>query len=116
MGAYMFIFVYNDSSTLHSSNPTPTDTPHSHSTQKVERADVLAQRMARGLLFHGFHEPPISFPPTFKRRVRAPPPPGHYADLAALQAAYLTRRGHDGAELVPPSYTDRILVRCCLYI
>jgi hypothetical protein len=77
----------------------------------VERADILSQRMARGLLFHGFHEQRLVFPPTFKRRVRAPAPAGKYADAAALQAAFLTRRGHEGAELVPPSYTDRILVR-----
>lgn len=85
--------------------------PKSH---QVERADVLSQRNARGLLLHGFHEHPIAFPPTFNRRLRSPPPPGDYADAAALQAAYLTRRGQEGAELVPPSYTDRILVRLCL--
>ena len=82
----------------------------------MECADVLAQRMARGLLLHGFNEHAITFPPTFKRRVRSPPPPGDYADVAALEAAYLTRRGQDNAELVPPSYTDRIMVRaawCC---
>lgn len=77
----------------------------------VERADVLSQRMARGLLLHGFHEQRLAFPPSFKWRVRGPPPKGEYAEGTALQAAFLTRRGHEGSEMVPPSYTDRILVR-----
>lgn len=77
----------------------------------MERADVLSQRMARGRLFHGFQEQRLAFPPTYKRRVGAPAPAGDYADTAALQAAFLTRRGNERAEQVPPSYTDRILVR-----
>jgi hypothetical protein len=75
----------------------------------VKEKDVLSQRMAKGLLFTGFREAPISFPPTFKFRVGASAE--DYTERGALEAAYVT--GARRANAQPqwsPSYTDRILV------
>ena len=75
----------------------------------VKEQDVLSQRIAKGLVLHGFREAPISFPPTFKWRVGASAE--DYTERDVLEAAYVTGpRRADAQPQWSPSYTDRILV------
>lgn len=87
----------------------------------VKKKDVLSRRLQRGLLFSGFTEPSISFPPSFKWRVGAKA--DDYTEGAVLEAAYVTGpqsylpevdRGSSTTNTSAkwtPSYTDRILTR-----
>ena len=74
----------------------------------VKQKDVMSQRMAKGLLFYGWQEAEITFPPSFKWRVGASA--GDYTDRGVLQTAYVTRRRGETTIQWPPSYTDRILI------
>lgn len=77
----------------------------------VKEKDVLSQRMARGLLLHGFREAPIAFPPTFKWRIEASAE--DYTERRVLEEAYVTRPRRAKPTAYPmwsPSYTDRIMV------
>jgi hypothetical protein len=85
----------------------------------VKKKDVLSRRLQRGLLFSGFTEPSISFPPSFKWRVGATA--DDYTERTVLEAAYVTgpqsylSEGDRGSSSTiakwTPSFTDRILTR-----
>ena len=75
--------------------------------------DELSQMLGNSVVFAGFQESRIRFPPSYRRRRGEEGECGDYTDTAKVSGAFTTQIAGEGeAEttgLRPPSYTDRIL-------
>jgi hypothetical protein len=75
--------------------------------------DELSQMLGNSVVFAGFQESRIRFPPSYRRRRGEEGECGDYTDTAKVSGAFTTQLAGEGEEettgLRPPSYTDRIL-------
>ncbi len=75
--------------------------------------DELSQMLGNSVVFTGFAESRIRFPPSYRRKRGEEGECGDYTDTAKVSGAFTTQiAGENEAEttgLRPPSYTDRII-------